>query len=231
MAKTSKRFKAALEQVDGEKQYALKDAIALLQSLKPVKFDETVELYARLGVDPKQTTQMVRGTVRLPHGSGKEIKVVVFTENAEEALQAGADEAGMDDLIAKVQGGWMDFDVAVATKSAMTKVRALARQLGPRGLMPNPKTGTVTEDVAGTVKEVKAGRIEYKMDKTANCAMVTGKKSFSADQLADNLKAVIDSLVKAKPEGLKGEYIKSLTLSATMSPGIALDMKSVMAEL
>ncbi|WP_269541416.1 50S ribosomal protein L1 [Cerasicoccus fimbriatus] len=227
MSKLSKRMAAAREGVDLTKAYTLDEAVETLSKFPTAKFDETIEVYAHLGVDPRQTTQMVRGTVALPHGSGKQVVVVVFTENPDEAKAAGAEYAGLDDLIEKVQGGWLDFDVAVATPGAMKEVRKVARVLGPRGMMPNPKTGTVGDDVASIVQEVKAGRVEYKMDKTANVAVVVGKRSFSNDKILENAKTVIDSLSKSKPETFKGGvFLKSLTISSTMSPGVKIDVKA-----
>lgn len=223
--KQSKRYLAAAKAADLEATYTVAEATEVLGKFPAPKFDETVEVYANLGVDPKQSDQMVRGTVALPNGSGKKIKVLVFTENAQAALEAGADFAGLNDMIDKINGGWMDFDIAVSTTSAMASVRKVARVLGPRGLMPNPKSGTVSDDIAETVKQVKAGRIEFKMDKTANVAIVVGKRSFSAQQLTENIDAALASLLKAQPEAFRGKFIKSLTLSATMSPGIKIDIK------
>lgn len=224
--KPSKRIRAAAAVADLTKTYNVSDAAAVVAKFPAAKFNETVEVYARLAVDPKQSDQMVRGTVSLPNGSGKTIKVIVFTENAADALAAGADAAGLNDLIEKVNGGWTDFDVAISTVSAMKDVRKVARVLGPRGLMPNPKSGTVTDEVAKTIKEVKAGRVEFKMDKTANVAIVVGKRSFTAEQLAQNTEAALAALVKAKPDALRGvAFIKSLTLSSTMSPGVKIDVK------
>ena len=170
---------------------------------------------------------MVRGTVRLPNGSGKKVKVVVFTEHAETALAAGADKAGLEDLIKEIEGGWLDFDVAVATTSAMKEVRKLARVLGPRGLMPNPKSGTVTDDVESAIKEVKGGRVEYKMDKTANLVVVVGKRSFDAEKLLENAKAALASVVAARPEVIKGKFINSISLSSTMSPSVKVSLSEV----
>lgn len=221
-ATRSKRYRQAAELAPEREALELKDAVAVLQGLPKASFDETVELQARLAVDPKQSNQMVRGTISLPHGSGKTVRVVAFTEQKEEALAAGADEAGLEDLIAKVQDGWMDFDVAVATTAAMKEVRKVARVLGPRGLMPNPKSGTVSDDLAGAIGAVKAGRVEFKMDKTANVAIVVGKRSFSADQLQENARAAIEELGRSRPDSLRGKFIRALTLSSTMSPGIAL---------
>lgn len=221
--KGSKRYRSAVEKTDLTKTYSVEEASALLNKLPKAKFDETVEVYAHLTVDPRKSDQMVRGTLSLPNGSGKTVRVIVFTENAEEATAAGADEAGLDDLITKVEGGWTDFDVAIATTSAMKSVRKVARVLGPRGLMPNPKSGTVTDDIPTGIKEVKGGRVEFKMDKTANVAIVAGKRSFTPEQLTENVEAAIKALIDAKPESKAGKFIKSLTLSATMSPGIAID--------
>ena len=221
--KGSKRYRSAVEMADLAKTYSVEEASALLNKLPKAKFDETVEIYARLSVDPRKSDQMVRGTLSLPNGSGKTVRVIAFTENPEEAKEAGADEAGLDDLIEKVSGGWTDFDVAIATTSAMKSVRKVARVLGPRGLMPNPKSGTVTDDIAAGVKEVKGGRVEFKMDKTANVAIVVGKRSFTPEALTENVEAAIKALADAKPQSAGGKFIKSLTLSATMSPGIPVD--------
>lgn len=221
--KGSKRYRSAVEMTDATKTYSVEEASALLNKLPKAKFDETVEIYAHLTVDPRKSDQMVRGTLSLPNGSGKTVRVIVFTENPDEALEAGADEAGLDDLIEKVSGGWTDFDVAIATTSAMKSVRKVARVLGPRGLMPNPKSGTVTDDIPTGIKEVKGGRVEFKMDKTANVAIVVGKRSFAAESLIENVEAAIKALTAAKPDSASGKFIKSLTLSATMSPGISID--------
>lgn len=226
----SKRYREAAKVADLAQTFAVPQAAELLKKMPSAKFDETVEVSACLGVDPKQSDQMVRGTVSLPNGSGKKIKVIVFTENAKEALDAGADHAGLNDLIDKVNGGWMDFDVAISTTPAMKDVRKVARVLGPRGLMPNPKSGTVTDDVPRTIKEVKAGRVEFKMDKTGNVVIVVGKKSFGAQQLAQNIEAALAALAKSQPAGFVGtRFVKSVTLSATMSPGIRLDLRAVTA--
>src|SRR6516162_5241313 len=198
----SKRFKKAREIVDGKKSYPLKSAVEVLTKFPKAKFNETVDLAFRLGVDPKQSDQMVRGTVPLPHGSGKVVRVLVFAKAgaaADAARAAGAEFVGFDDMIKKCTDGWADFDVAVATPEAMTEVRKLGKVLGPRGLMPNPKTGTVTEDTAKAVKEVKAGRVEYKVDKAGNIHVPVGKAAFSAGQIEDNARAVIDAVVKARP--------------------------------
>jgi large subunit ribosomal protein L1 len=224
----SKRYKKALEQVDGNKSYPLKAAVEVLAKFPKAKFNETVDLAFRLGVDPKQSDQMVRGTVPLPHGSGKTVKVLVFAKNgaaADAAKAAGAEFVGFDDLIKKCNEGWADFDVAIATPDAMSEVRKLGKVLGPRGLMPNPKTGTVTEDTARAVKEVKAGRVEFKIDKAGNVHVPVGKASFAPKQIEENARAVIDALAKAKPNSVKGTFINSCTISATMSPPVRVDLK------
>ena len=223
MAIQSKRYRKSAESVEALKAYELDEAITVLKGFSEAKFDETVELSFRLGVDPRQSDQMIRGTVSLPNGSGKKVTVVVFTEDEETATAAGADYAGLDELIEKVKGGWMEFDVAVATPAAMKKVRAIARVLGPRGLMPNPKSGTVTDDVAKAINEVKAGRVEYKMDKTANMAVAVGKRSFEADKIKENIETVINKVVQAKPDKFHGKFILNLSVSSTMSPGVKLD--------
>lgn len=223
MEKHSKRYVSATKVADLTKDYPLAEALELLAKFPSAKFDETVELSLRLGVDPRAGEQMVRGTTPLPHGSGKQVKVVVFTENPEAALAAGADTAGLDDVMAKITDGWLDFDVAIATTEAMKKVRTLARVLGPKGLMPNPKSGTVTDDVASAIQAVKAGRVEFKMDKSANIGVGVGKRSFTGEQILANAKAVIDAIGKARPATFKGQgYIKSIYISSSMSPGLRL---------
>lgn len=224
MAIQSKRYKTASESVDTLKRYDLDEAISILDGFPKAKFDETVELSFHLGVDPRQSDQMIRGTVSLPNGSGKKVTVVVFTDDEKTALDAGADHAGLKELIEKVQGGWMDFDVAVATPAAMKEVRSIARILGPRGLMPNPKSGTVTDDVAQAINEVKAGRVEYKMDKTANMGVPVGKRSFEVEKLKENIETVVKAVVKARPTGFRGKFILNITASSTMSPGVAIDI-------
>jgi len=223
----SKRFKKALEVVDGKKAYPLKDAVGVLAKFPKAKFNETIDLAFRLGVDPKQSDQMVRGTVPLPHGSGKLVRVLVFAKGAaaEAAKAAGAENVGFEDMIAKCNSGWADFDVAVATPEAMVEVRKLGKVLGPRGLMPNPKTGTVTDDTAKAVREVKAGRVEFKVDKAGNVHVIVGKASFKPDQIEDNARAVIEAVAKARPNSVKGSYIHSCTLSATMSPPVRVDVR------
>jgi large subunit ribosomal protein L1 len=228
----SKRYRKALEMVGDAKPQGLRAAVELLSKLPRAKFNETVEISFRLGVDPKHSDQMVRGTVGLPHGSGKRVRVVVFAKPggpADAARAAGADHVGFEDLIKKCQDGWADFDVAVATPEAMAEVRKLGKVLGPRGLMPNPKTGTVTDDTAKAVKEFKAGRVEFKIDKTSNLAVPVGKLSFTVDQLVENGRAVIDAVLKAKPSSARGVYLRSCTLSATMSPPVPLDTKELAA--
>jgi large subunit ribosomal protein L1 len=224
----SKRFKKALEVVDAKKAYPLKDAVGVLAKFPKAKFNETIDLAFRLGVDPKQSDQMVRGTVPLPHGSGKAVRVLVFTRNgaaADAARAAGAEHVGFEDMIKKCQDGWADFDVAVATPEAMIEVRKLGKVLGPRGLMPNPKTGTVTDDTAKAVKEVKAGRVEFKTDKAGNVHVIVGKASFAANHLEENARAVIEAVFKARPTSVKGDYVQSCTLSATMSPAVRVDIR------
>ncbi len=218
----SKRYRAAAKAADLTKSYTLADAVEVLGKFPSAKFDETVELSIRLGVDPTQGDQMVRGTTPLPNGSGKKVRVLVFTDNAEEAIKAGADHAGLQDMMTKVTEGWLDFDVAIATTEAMKQVRTLARVLGPKGLMPNPKAGTVSDDVVGAIKAVKAGRVEFKMDKSANIGVGVGKRSFTPAQIAENAAAVIDAVSKAKPASFKGIYIKSIYISSSMSPGVQL---------
>jgi large subunit ribosomal protein L1 len=227
----SKRYKKALAMVDAGRAYTVEEAIVLIGKMPRTKFNETIDLSFRLGVDPRQSDQMVRGTVALPHGSGKTVRVVVFAKNdtpaADAAKAAGAVEVGFEDLIKKCQDGWCDFDVAVATPEAMIEVRKLGKVLGPRGLMPNPKTGTVTDDTAKAVKEFQAGRVEFKIDKTSNLHVVVGKTGFTQDQLLDNANAVLGAVNKSKPSGARGIYIRSCTMSATMSPPVKIDLKSV----
>jgi large subunit ribosomal protein L1 len=223
--KQSKRYRAAAGKVDAHKAYPLTEAVQVLKTLPAPKFDQTVTLSFRLGVDPKQSDQMVRGTCPLPHGSGKNVRVLVFAEGqaAQAARDAGAEFVGYKDMIEKCNGGFQDFDVAIATPAAMAEVRKLGKVLGPRGLMPNPKTGTVTDDTAKAVKEVKAGRVEFKLDKNGNVAVPVGKFSFPPEQLVDNGSAVIEAVVKARPATAKGVFVENVTLSATMSPGLKVD--------
>jgi large subunit ribosomal protein L1 len=226
MSKRGKRYRKAIEPVDREKRYALEDAAKIIAVGSGVKFDETVELAIRLGVDPRHAEQNVRGTVALPHGTGKSVRIAVFAkgEKAKEAEEAGADFVGADDLITRVRDeGFLDFDRAVATPDMMGSVGKIGKILGPRGLMPNPKVGTVTMDVAAIVRELKAGQVEYRVDKAGNVHVPVGKVSFGAAKLLENAQAVISSLLRAKPASAKGQYVLSATLSSTMGPGVPLD--------
>lgn len=222
MIKLSKKFRAAAEAADLIKEYTIAEAADVLAKLPKAKFDETIELSLKLGVDPRKGDEMVRGTVMLPHGSGKTVRVLAFTADPEAALAAGAMEAGLDELIAKVQGGFFDFDVAVATPDAMKEVRKIARVLGPKGLMPNPKAGTVSDDIAKAIQEVMAGRVEYKVDKNASLGVGVGKRSFSVDEVVGNLTAIMEAIGKARPASFKGRYIKSVYVSASQTPSIKL---------
>src|SRR5438309_3115333 len=230
MAKPGKKHAASAGLVD-KPAYTLADAMSLVKKAAFAKFDETVELAMRLGVDPKHADQMVRGTVVLPHGLGKSKRVIVIAsgEKVREAREAGADEAGGDDLVQRIQGGWMDFDAVVATPDMMRSVGKLGKVLGPHGLMPNPKTGTVTMDVARAVKEVKAGKVEFRVDKTGIIHCPVGKVSFDAEKLAENAHALISNVIKAKPATAKGRYVKSIVISSTMGPGVPIDLASVEA--
>ncbi len=228
--KHSKRYRKALEALEVDKTYPLAQAVQVLTKFPKAKFNETVDLAFRLGVDPKQSDQMVRGTVPLPHGSGKVVRVLVFARAgsaAEAAKAAGAEYVGFEELVKKCQEGWADFDVAVATPEAMSEVRKLGKVLGPRGLMPNPKTGTVTEDTAKAVKEVKAGRVEFKVDKAANVHVPVGKASFTAQQIQENAAAVIDAVLRAKPASAKGQYVMTCAISTTMSPPVRVDLREL----
>jgi large subunit ribosomal protein L1 len=220
MVKQSKRYRNAVKVADLAKEYPLPEAVEILNKFPKAKFDETVELSLRLGVDPTAGDQMVRGTTPLPNGSGKKVRVLVFTDDAKAALAAGADHAGLQDIMAKINEGWLDFDVAIATTEAMKTVRTIARVLGPKGLMPNPKSGSVTDDIPAGIKAVKAGRVEYKMDKTGNIGVGIGKRSFTAAQILENAQAVLDAVGKAKPAAFKGNYIKHVALSSSMSPAV-----------
>jgi len=222
MDKHSKRYRSAVKTADLAKEYPLKDAVEVLTKFPKAKFDETVELSLRLGVDPTAGDQMIRGTTPLPHGSGKKVRVLVFTDNPKAAIDAGADHAGLQEIMAKINEGWLDFDVAIATTEAMKTVRTIARVLGPKGLMPNPKSGTVTDDISAGIKAVKAGRVEYKMDKTGNIGVGIGKRSFTTAQILENAQAVLDAVGKAKPAAFKGNYIKHVALSASMSPAVRI---------
>lgn len=221
----SKRYKKAIAQVDTGKSYSLADAISTAKNFPAPKFTPTVTLSFRLGVDPRKSDQMVRGSVSLPHGTGKNVRVAVFAQGAaaEAAKAAGAEHVGYEELIKKIQDGFTDFDSAIATPDAMAEVRKIARVLGPRGLMPNPKTGTVTDDVAKAVKEVKAGRIDFKLDKNGNVSGAIGKMSFEPAQLEENARAFVDGVVRAKPASAKGNYIQGVTLAASMLPGLPLE--------
>ena len=229
MAKRGKKYRQALEMIEPNKEYPLGEAVKLAKEVAYANFDETFEIHMRLGVNPKYADQMVRGTLVLPHGTGKSVKVAVIAsgDKYKEAEAAGADIVGGEDLVEKIQGGWMDFDALIATPDMMRHVGKLGRILGPRGLMPNPKAGTVTFDVANAVKELKAGRIEYKVDKTGIVHNAIGKKSFTEEQLIDNAKAYIQAIIKAKPASAKGRYIHSIYIATTMGPGIKVDPTSV----
>ena len=226
MAKQSKRFREAQAQVEAGKFYTVDEAVALVKKTATAKFDETIEFHIRLGVDPKYADQQVRGAMVLPHGIGKTKRVLVFAvgEKAQEAQAAGADFVGSDDLVAKIQGGWFDFDVAVATPDMMRIIGRLGKLLGPRGLMPNPKLGTVTPDIAKAIGEQKAGKIEYRTDKQGNIHCPIGKKSFDDDKLKENYQALLDTIVRAKPAAAKGQYVKSINLAASMGPGVPVQI-------
>jgi large subunit ribosomal protein L1 len=228
MRKPSKRYRNALKLVDDKRAYPLKSAIEVLAKFPKAKFNETIDMAFKLGVDPRQSDQMVRGTVPLPHGSGNVVRVLVFARPgaaADAAKAAGAEYIGFEDLIKKCTEGWADFDVAIATPEAMSEVRKLGKVLGPRGLMPNPKTGTVTDDTAKAVREVKAGRVEFKVDKGGNVHVPIGKASFAIDQILDNARAVLEAVAKSRPSSAKGAFIRSCTLSATMSPPVPVDVR------
>ncbi len=225
MAKRSKAYREAAELIDRERLYSPLEAAKLAKDTSKVKLDATVEVAIRLGVDPRKADQMVRGTVNLPHGTGKTARVIVFAtgDKANEAVAAGADEVGAEDLIERIQGGWLDFDAAIATPDQMAKVGRIARILGPRGLMPNPKTGTVTPDVTKAVADIKGGKINFRVDKQANLHLVIGKASFEQDKLVENYAAALDEVLRAKPSAAKGRYLKKVTFSTTMGPGIPVD--------
>lgn len=214
--------------VDSEAVHSLEDAVALVKKFPAPKFDQSVTITFHMGVDPRQSDQMVRGTCPLPNGSGKDVRVLVFAEGdaAAEATKAGADHVGFEELIKEVQGGMMDFDAVVATPSAMSEVRKLGRQLGPRGLMPNPKTGTVTDDTAAAVKAVKAGRVDFRLDKNGNISVPIGKVSFEDVDLIENGKAVLDAVASSRPAGAKGDFIETGTVAGTMSPGVSVDINA-----
>lgn len=226
----SKRYRKALALIEPERTYNLKSALELLAKFPKAKFNETVDVSFRLGVDPRQSDQMVRGTVPLPHGSGKLVRVLVFAKPgaaADAAVAAGAEFVGYEDMIKKCTDGWTDFDIAVATPEAMIEVRKLGKVLGPRGLMPNPKTGTVTDDTAKAVREFKAGRVEFKIDKTGNLHVPVGKTSFTPTQLEENARAAIEAVLKARPATAKGVFVRTCVVSASMSPGVRIDTRDI----
>ncbi|SNR64494.1 LSU ribosomal protein L1P [Lutibacter agarilyticus] len=229
MAKLTKKQKEAQAKVDNNQAYSLKDASALVKEITSVNFDASIDLAVRLGVDPRKANQMVRGVVTLPHGTGKDVKVLalVTPDKEADATEAGADYVGLDEYLQKIKEGWTDVDVIITMPSVMGKLGPLGRVLGPRGLMPNPKTGTVTMDVAKAVKEVKAGKIDFRVDKTGIVHAGIGKASFDADKIFDNAEELIQTLIKMKPTAAKGTYIKSIYMSSTMSPGVQIDIKSV----
>lgn len=225
MAKRGKRFIEAAKKREESTLYSVDEAMSLVKEMATAKFDETIEAHVRLGVDPRHADQQVRSTVVLPHGTGKTTRILVFAkgEKEKEALDAGADYAGLDELATKIQGGWLDFDVIIATPDTMATVGKLGKVLGPRGLMPNPKTGTVTNDIAKAIEEVKAGKIEFRVDKGGILHVGFGKGSFTAEQLGDNFKAFMDAVVKVKPSAAKGTYLKSITVKSTMGPGVKVN--------
>ncbi len=229
MAKLTKKQKEAVSKFDANKAYDLKEASSVIKDITSVKFDASIDLAIRLGVDPRKANQMVRGVVTLPHGTGKDVKVLalVTPDKEADAKESGADYVGLDEYLQKIKGGWTDVDVIVTMPSVMGKLGPLGRILGPRGLMPNPKTGTVTMDVAKAVKDVKGGKIDFKVDKTGIIHAAIGKASFDADKIADNANEVIQTLLKLKPSTVKGTYVKSIYISSTMSPGVEIDIKSV----
>ena len=229
MSKVSKQRKVALAKFDKSKSYSLSEAVNIVKQITYTKFDASVDLNIRLGVDPRKANQMVRGSVTLPHGTGKVVRVLVLCnpDKAQEALDAGADYVGLDEYIQKIKDGWTDIDIVITTPNIMPKVGALGRILGPRGLMPNPKTGTVTMDVAKAVQEVKAGKIDFKVDKYGIINAGVAKVSFSPEKIFDNAKELIQTVIKLKPAAAKGTYVKSIYISSTMSPGVQIDVKSV----
>ena len=229
MPKTGKKYREARTRIDPEKTYSLTEAIEALKEASFANFDETVELIVSLGIDPRKSDQIVRGTVSLPHGTGKKVTVLVFCgpDRVEEAREAGADYAGSDELIEKIDGGWMDFDVAVATKDMMRQISRLGKVLGPRGLMPNPKAGTLTDDIPKTVKELKAGKIEFRTNKYGDIQTAAGKISFQPSQLEENVRCIVREITRLKPPAVKGKYLKKATLCATMSPPVKLETSSI----
>jgi large subunit ribosomal protein L1 len=231
MSGNGKSYRAALAKIDRGQRYPLEEGLRLVKQTKRAKFDETVEIAVRLGVDPRQADQNVRGTVSLPHGIGKTVRVLAFAkgEKEKEAQEAGADYVGAEDLIKKISDGWFDFDKTVATPDMMAAVGRIGKVLGPRGLMPNPKTGTVTMEIGKAVKEIKAGKLEFRVDKAGIVHVPVGRASFSQEQLIDNAKAVLASILRAKPPSAKGNYVRGVTVSATMGPGIKIDLSQVRA--
>ena len=231
MSRNGKTYRAALEKIDRNQRYLLEDSLSLVKQTARAKFDETVELAIRLGVDPRQADQNIRGTVSLPHGMGKTVRVLAFAkgDKEKEAQEAGADFVGSDELIKKISEGWFDFDKAVATPDMMAAVGRIGKVLGPRGLMPNPKTGTVSMDIGKAVKEIKAGKLEFRVDKAGIVHVPVGKASFGAEQLIDNARAVLMSILRAKPASAKGNYVKGVTVTTTMGPGIKIDLAQVRA--
>jgi large subunit ribosomal protein L1 len=231
--KRSKRYQAAIKTLDKEKAYGLEEGVKIIKSAAAVKFDETVDMAIRLGVDPKHADQMVRGTVSLPHGTGKKVRVLVFCKapKDKEALAAGADFVGFEEYIKKIEEGWSDIDAVVATPDVMKDVGKLGKFLGRKGLMPNPKSGTVTFEVADAVKQLKAGRIEFRVDKFGNLHATVGKASFSENQLVENIKTLMDQIMRLRPPSAKGQYVKNISLSSTMGPGVKIDRTSVVEAL
>jgi large subunit ribosomal protein L1 len=235
LKKRSKRYRQALELYDHQKLYEPREAVEIIKKMPGGRFDETVEVAFRLGVDPRKADQMIRGTVSLPHGTGKEVRVLVIAQGdkAREAEAAGADYVGGPEILEKIQGGWFDFDVTVATPDLMSQVGKLGKLLGPRGLMPNPKAGTVTFDVEKAVKDIKGGKVEYRVDRQGNIHLVLGKKSFDAEKLLENYAVVLEEIIRAKPAAAKGRYIKNITLTTSMGPGVKVDptvVRDILAE-
>ena len=231
MGRVGKRYTALLEKVDRNRSYPVDEAVKLVKELASAKFDETVEAAVRLGVDPRKADQMIRGSVILPHGTGKSVKVLVFTRNPEEekaAKEAGADYVGFEDLIEKIKSGWIDFDSVVATPDVMPQVAKLGKILGPKGLMPSPKTGTVTKDVGRVVSELKKGRVEFRVDKTGNIHVPIGKVSFEPEKLKENLLALVQELLNLRPQSFRGTYIKAIHISPTMGPSVEIDVNDVL---
>lgn len=232
MGRPSKRIREIAKAYDLAKRYALNNAVAILKECPPVKFDQSVDISLKMGVDPRKSDQLVRGTVSLPNGTGKQIRILVFAEGdrLKEALAAGADYAGNDELLEKVSGGWTDFDAVIATPGMMRNVGKLGKVLGPRGLMPTPKAGTVTTDIAKALQELKGGKIEFKLDKHGVINNIIGKISFAADKIVENILAFIQAVLKAKPASAKGNYIESIVISSTMGPGLKVELKEILAE-